>query len=121
MALGYVHEAWAEARLDGVDGDCMAQAAGSHPDRARLHYGEEAAAEFAAASQRASATADFPRTFAAISARNNFPRYCSARAPRQGFEESHRLALQAVTISPFHILFARYDRADRPPVTRIPS
>ena len=26
VALGYVHEAWAEARLDGVDGDCMAQA-----------------------------------------------------------------------------------------------
>ena len=26
MALGYVQEAWAEARLDGVDGDCMAQA-----------------------------------------------------------------------------------------------
>ncbi|NWG23889.1 MAG: hypothetical protein HXY30_05630 [Pseudorhodoplanes sp.] len=26
IALGYVHEAWAEARLEGVDGDCMAQA-----------------------------------------------------------------------------------------------
>ena len=26
VALGYVQEAWAEARLDGVDGDCMAQA-----------------------------------------------------------------------------------------------
>jgi hypothetical protein len=26
VALGYVHEAWAEARLDGIDGDCMAQA-----------------------------------------------------------------------------------------------
>ena len=26
VALGYVHEAWAEARMDGVDGDCMAQA-----------------------------------------------------------------------------------------------
>ena len=26
VALGYVHEAWAEACLDGVDGDCMAQA-----------------------------------------------------------------------------------------------
>lgn len=25
-ALSYVHEAWAEARLDGIDGDCMAQA-----------------------------------------------------------------------------------------------
>jgi hypothetical protein len=26
LALGYIHEAWAEARIDGVDGDCMAQA-----------------------------------------------------------------------------------------------
>lgn len=25
-ALGYLNEAWAEARLDGVDGDCLAQA-----------------------------------------------------------------------------------------------
>ena len=24
-ALGYLHEAWAEARLDGIDGDCLAQ------------------------------------------------------------------------------------------------
>jgi hypothetical protein len=26
VALTYLHEAWAEAHLDGVDGDCMAQA-----------------------------------------------------------------------------------------------
>jgi hypothetical protein len=26
VALGYLHEAWAEARLDGIDGDCLAQA-----------------------------------------------------------------------------------------------
>jgi hypothetical protein len=25
-ALGYLAEAWAEARLDGIDGDCLAQA-----------------------------------------------------------------------------------------------
>ncbi len=25
VAFGYVQEAWAEARLDGIDGDCMAQ------------------------------------------------------------------------------------------------
>ena len=25
-ALSYIHEAWTEARLDGIDGDCMAQA-----------------------------------------------------------------------------------------------
>ena len=26
VALSYLHEAWAEACLDGIDGDCMAQA-----------------------------------------------------------------------------------------------
>ena len=25
-AIGYLTEAWAEARLDGIDGDCLAQA-----------------------------------------------------------------------------------------------
>ncbi len=48
VALGYVHEAWAEARLDGVDGDCMAQAC---LFAALIEfvstYGEEAAAAFA--------------------------------------------------------------------------
>ena len=48
VALGYVHEAWAEARLDGVDGDCMAQAC---LFAALIEfvstYGEEAASTFA--------------------------------------------------------------------------
>ena len=48
IALGYVHEAWAEARLDGVDGDCMAQAC---LFAALIEfvstYGEEPAATFA--------------------------------------------------------------------------
>ena len=26
VALGYLHEAWAEAVHDGIDGDCLAQA-----------------------------------------------------------------------------------------------
>ena len=26
VALGYLNEAWAEARIDGIDGDCLAQA-----------------------------------------------------------------------------------------------
>lgn len=47
VALGYVHEAWAEAKLDGVDGDCMAQAC---LFAALIEfvstYGEEAAAAF---------------------------------------------------------------------------
>lgn len=48
VALGYVQEAWAEARLDGVDGDCMAQAC---LFAALIEfvstYGEEAASTFA--------------------------------------------------------------------------
>jgi hypothetical protein len=48
VALSYVHEAWAEARLDGVDGDCMAQAC---LFAALIEfvstYGEDAASTFA--------------------------------------------------------------------------
>ena len=48
VALGYLQEAWAEARLDGVDGDCLAQAC-LFAAFAELvtTYGEEAAATFA--------------------------------------------------------------------------
>jgi hypothetical protein len=47
-ALGYLHEAWAEALLDGIDGDCLAQAC-LFTAFAELvsTYGEEAAARFA--------------------------------------------------------------------------
>jgi len=47
-ALGYLHEAWAEARMDGIDGDCLAQAC-LFAALAELvtTYGEEAAATFA--------------------------------------------------------------------------
>jgi hypothetical protein len=46
-ALGYLHEAWAEARLDGIDDDCMAQAC-LFAALAELvsTYGEDAAAKF---------------------------------------------------------------------------
>jgi hypothetical protein len=48
VALGYLHEAWAEARLDGIDGDCMAQAC---LFAALIEfvstYGEDAASTFA--------------------------------------------------------------------------
>ena len=48
VALGYVHEASAEARMDGVDGDCMAQAC---LFAALIEfvstYGEDAASTFA--------------------------------------------------------------------------
>ena len=49
VALGYLQEAWAEARLDGVDGDCLAQSC-LFAALAELvtTYGEEATAEYAA-------------------------------------------------------------------------
>jgi hypothetical protein len=47
LALGYVQEAWAEAHLDGVDGDCMAQAClfAALVEFVRT-YGEDPAAKF---------------------------------------------------------------------------
>ena len=47
VALGYLQEAWAEARLEGIDGDCLAQAC-LFAALAELvtTYGEEAAASF---------------------------------------------------------------------------
>jgi hypothetical protein len=47
VALGYLQEAWAEARLDGIDDDCLAQAC-LFAALAELvsTYGEEAAANF---------------------------------------------------------------------------
>ena len=48
VALGYLQEAWAEARLDGVDGDCLAQAClFTALAEFVTTYGEEAAATFA--------------------------------------------------------------------------
>jgi hypothetical protein len=47
-ALGYLHEAWTEARIDGIDGDCLAQAClfAAFAEFVST-YGEEAAARFA--------------------------------------------------------------------------
>ena len=48
VALGYLQEAWAEARLEGVDGDCLAQAClFAALAEFVTTYGEEAAATFA--------------------------------------------------------------------------
>jgi hypothetical protein len=48
LALGYLREAWAEARLDGVDGDCLAQAClFAALAEFVTTYGEDAAATFA--------------------------------------------------------------------------
>lgn len=47
MALGYLHEAWAEARHDGIDGDCLAQAClFAALAEFVTTYGEDAAAKF---------------------------------------------------------------------------
>jgi hypothetical protein len=48
VALAYLREAWAEARLDGVEDDCLAQAC-LFAALAELvtTYGEDAAAAFA--------------------------------------------------------------------------
>jgi hypothetical protein len=47
-ALGYLNEAWLEARIDGIDGDCLAQAClfAAFAEFVST-YGEEAAAHFA--------------------------------------------------------------------------
>ena len=48
VALGYLHEAWAEAKLDGIDGDCLAQVAlFTALGELVTTYGEEATATFA--------------------------------------------------------------------------
>jgi hypothetical protein len=48
VALGYLQEAWAEARLDGIEGDCLAQAClfAAFAEFVTT-YGEDAAATFA--------------------------------------------------------------------------
>jgi hypothetical protein len=47
-ALGYLHAAWVEARVDGIDGDCLAQAClfAAFAEFVST-YGEEPAARFA--------------------------------------------------------------------------
>ena len=48
VALGYLQEAWAEARLEGIDGDCLAQACLFAALAEFVStYGEDAAATFA--------------------------------------------------------------------------
>jgi hypothetical protein len=47
-ALGFLNEAWLEARIEGIDGDCLAQAClfAAFAEFVTT-YGEEAAARFA--------------------------------------------------------------------------
>ncbi len=47
-AFGYLNEAWEEARLDGIDGDCLAQVALFTAFNELVStYGEDAAADYA--------------------------------------------------------------------------
>jgi hypothetical protein len=48
VALGYISDAWEEARLEGVDGDCLAQVSLFTAMHELVStYGEEATARFA--------------------------------------------------------------------------
>lgn len=47
-AFGYLNDAWEEARLDGIDGDCLAQVAlFTAINELVSTYGEEAVAQYA--------------------------------------------------------------------------
>ena len=66
VALGYLQEAWAEARLDGIDGDCLAQACLFAALAEFVStYGEEAAATFAAGLGERIRNGEFSRRTAA--------------------------------------------------------
>jgi hypothetical protein len=59
-AIGYLHEAWAEARLDGIDPDCMAQAClFAALSELVTTYGEEATARFAEGLSKRIANGEF--------------------------------------------------------------
>lgn len=63
-AVGYLHEAWAEARLDGIDGDAMAQAAlFAALSELVTTYGEDATAKFASGLSDRIANGEFSLEF----------------------------------------------------------
>jgi hypothetical protein len=63
-AISYLHEAWAEARLDGIDGDCMAQAALFAALSELVNtYGEDATAKFATGLPERIANGEFSLEF----------------------------------------------------------
>jgi len=63
-ALGYLHEAWNEARTEGIDGDCLAQAClfAAFAEFVST-YGEEAAAHFAEGLANRIRNGEFSLTF----------------------------------------------------------
>jgi hypothetical protein len=59
-ALDFLHEAWTEARLNGVDGDCMAQICLFTAFSELVStYGEEAAARYAESLSRRISNGEF--------------------------------------------------------------
>ncbi len=59
-AVGYLHEAWAEARLDGIDDDCMAQAClFAALNELVTTYGEDATARLAEGLSKRIANGEF--------------------------------------------------------------
>jgi len=63
-AVGYLHEAWAEARLDGIDDDCMAQAClFAALSELVTTYGEDATAKFATGLSERIANGEFSLEF----------------------------------------------------------
>ena len=65
IALSYLYEAWSEAQLDGVDGDCLAQAAlFSALSELVNTYGEDATAKFATGLSERIANGEFSLEFA---------------------------------------------------------
>jgi hypothetical protein len=63
-AISYLHEAWAEARLDGIDGDCMAQAClFAALSELVTTYGEDATAKFAKGLSERIANGEFSLEF----------------------------------------------------------
>jgi hypothetical protein len=64
VAIGYLHEAWAEARLDGIDGDAMAQAClFAALSELVTTYGEDATAKFATGLSERIANGEFSLEF----------------------------------------------------------
>jgi hypothetical protein len=63
-ALGYLNEAWNEARIEGIDGDCLAQAClfAAFAEFVST-YGEEAAAHFAEGLANRIRNGEFSLTF----------------------------------------------------------
>ena len=110
VALGYLHEAWAEARLDGVDGDCLAQAC-LFSALAELvsTYGEDATAKFAEGCARASATANSRSISPANKSRRTFSvgQASPETAPARPGRRCRKLALP-------HHAAAAHEGADRP-------